>query len=260
MKVIVIHSDPKSFDLTRDEEEELSKKQKKKRKKSWKERQQEKQIRRQRAQEAYRVHKEREAERKPRQWPKGKILVGVCFIALIFVGYGAWQYHISQLPPAIGDGTNGKPPPTGSAPDFSLKDIDGTQFSLKGHNGEVIAIHFMAVGCGGQIYSINDHQLTQLKTVCNNYCSNKPVTVVTVAVATCANSDLARIRANYGITWALGNDYDDGIMDIVNAYTAYSIKDGTIVLIDKTFDVAKVYTDAITADTLSSKISQLLGA
>ena len=231
----------------------------KKNKKSWKERPREKQIRRQRAQEAYRIHKEREAERKPRQWPKGKIVVGICLVALVLGAYGAWQYYI-QLPPAIGDGTNGKPPPTGSAPDFSLKDIDGTQFSLKGHSGEVIAIHFMAVGCGGQIYPINDYQLKQLKTMCNNYCSNKPVTAVTVAVATCENPDLARIRTNYGITWALGNDYDDGIMDIVNAYTAYSIKDGTIVLIDKTFNVAKIYTETMTADTLLSEINQLLGA
>jgi hypothetical protein len=98
--------------------------------------------------------------------------------------------------------------------------------------------------------------------VCNKYCGNKPVTVVTVAIATCQswNLTLAQIRQYYNITWVLGNDFDDGIMDIVNAYTEYSIGDGTIVLIDKTFNVAQVYTDAITADTLSLKINQLLGA
>ncbi|MDH5451565.1 MAG: hypothetical protein OEX77_11860, partial [Candidatus Bathyarchaeota archaeon] len=140
------------------------------------------------------------------------------------------------------------------------RDIDGTQFSLNQFSGKVIAIHFMAVGCHGQIYPINDNQLTQLKTVCNAYCSSKPVTVVTVAVATCASSDLAQIQANYGITWVLGNDYADGKMDIVEAYNKYSITDGTIVLIDKAFNVSEVYTDAITADTLPSKIDQLLGA
>jgi len=232
---------------------------KKKKKKSWKERQRERQIRQQRTQEAYQVQREREAERKQRQWPKGKILGAVCLIILIFGAYGAWQYNNSLLPPSIG-GTTNNPPPTGSAPEFSLKDIDGTQFSLNQHVGEVIAIHFMGVGCGGQIYPINDHQLKQLKTVCNDYCSNKPVTAVTVAVATCQNNDLARIRSNYGITWVLGNDYDDGKMDIIEAYAPHGIKDGTILLIDKSFSVVHVYTESVVASTLSSKINQLLGA
>jgi hypothetical protein len=124
----------------------------------------------------------------------------------------------------------------------------------------VIAVHFMAVGCGGQVYPINDQQLTQLKAVCSNHSSSSPVTMVTVAVASCENAELARIRSTYGITWVLGNDYTDGKMDIVEAYKSYSIKDGTILLIDKTFNVDKVYTEAATAEALSSKISQLLGA
>jgi len=231
---------------------------KKRKKKSWKEREKERPARQQKAQETYRIQRERERA-KPREWPKGKILGTICLIAIVFVAYGAWQYHNSQLPPPIGNGGNNLPA-TGSAPNFSLRDIDGTQFSLNQFSGKVIAIHFMAVGCHGQIYPINDNQLTQLKTVCNAYCSSKPVTVVTVAVATCASSDLAQIQANYGITWVLGNDYADGKMDIVEAYNKYSIRDGTIVLIDKAFNVAEVYTDAITADTLPSKIDQLLGA
>jgi len=237
--------------------EELPKK--KKKKISWKKRQQEKQIKQQRAQKTHRIQSEREAERKARQWPKGKILVGVCLVAVILGAYGAWQYYI-QLPPTIGDGTNGNPPPTGSAPDFSLKDIDGTQFSLNGHSGDVIAIHFLAVGCGGQIRSINDHQLKQLKSVCNDYCGNKPVSMVTVVVATCQTSDLARIRSDYGIAWVYGNDYDDGKLDIVDAYAPYEINDGTILLVDKSFDVVEVYTESVAASTLSSKINELLGA
>jgi cytochrome oxidase Cu insertion factor (SCO1/SenC/PrrC family) len=232
---------------------------KEKKKKSWKERQRERQLRQQRAQEAYQIQREREAEKKPRKWPKGKMIFGFCLIVLVFSAYGTWQYFEGQKPPAIG-GTTNNPPPTGSAPSFSLKDINGTQFSLSQHSGKVIAVHFMAVGCSGQIYDINKHQLTQLKEVCNNYCGDDPVTMVTVAVATCPNSQLSVIRANYGITWVLGNDYDDGKMDIVNAYTSYSINDGTIVLIDKTFNVAKVYTETTSAETLSSKINQLLQA
>jgi hypothetical protein len=68
----------------------------------------------------------------------------------------------------------------------------------------VIVIHFMVVGYGGQIYPINNYQLKQLTQVCVAYCGNKPFTVVTVAVATRPNSQLAVIRANYGVTWVSG--------------------------------------------------------
>jgi peroxiredoxin len=228
----------------------------KKKKRSWI---RARQIKQQRAQDAYLVQRKREAERKPRKWPKGKILGTICLFTIIFVAYGAWQYQNSQLPPKIGDETNNNPPSTDPAPTFSLKDINGTQFSLNQHVGKVIAVHFMALGCHGQYYEINDHQLKQLKTVCNSYCGSKPVTMVTVAVSTCPTTDLALIRENYGITWFLGNDYDDGTLDIVDAYVKYSIYDGTIVLIDKEFNVVQVYTDETAAETLSSKIYQLLG-
>ena len=194
---------------------------------------------------------------KPRRWPKGRILVGVSLVTLIFIAYSAWQYHI-QLPPTIGGETN-NPLPNGSAPNFSLKDINGTQLSLNQFSGKVIAVHFMAVGCSGQYDAINDNQLKQLKTICNTHCGNRLVTVVTVAVATCPNSDLASIRTSYGITWSLGNDYADGKMDVIEAYATYSIKDGTTLLIDKAFNVDKVYTETITSNILSSRISQLLG-
>lgn len=229
----------------------------KKKKKRLKERQRKSQIKRQRAQEASR--RQSEAKRKTRKWPKGKILIGISFLALILISYGAWQHYV-QLPPSIGGDTNNNTPPTGSAPTFSFSDINGTQFHLDQFSGKVIAVHFMAVGCGGQVYPINDHQLKQLKASCSNLCGSNPLAIVTVAVATCENNELARIRSTYGVTWVLGNDYADGKMDIVEAYKSYSIKDGTILLIDKTFNVDKVYTEAVTAESLSLKINQLLGA
>ena len=229
---------------------------KKKKKKSWKERQRERQIRQQKAQEAHRIQREREAERKPRQWPKGKILGALCLIAIIFVSYGAWQYTrpatISEEPPPINP-TN----PLQTPHEFTMRDINDTQFSLSSFSGRVIAIHVMGVGCHGQIYPINDNQLTHLKTVCSGFCGKEPVTLITIAVATCPNSDLEQIRATYGVTWLFGNDYDDGKMDIAQKYATQG--DGTIVLIDKTFHISNSYS-TITASTLSSKINQLLGA
>jgi len=76
---------------------------KKEKKKSWNERRRERQIKQQRAQEAFQVQQEKEAKRKPRKWPKGKILFAVCVLVLILGAYGAWQL----IPPSDGpsDGT-----------------------------------------------------------------------------------------------------------------------------------------------------------
>ncbi len=49
-------------------------------------------MRHQKALEAHRVQREREAEKKPRKWPKGKILLATCLLVLIFGSYALWQY------------------------------------------------------------------------------------------------------------------------------------------------------------------------
>ena len=229
----------------------------KKKKKSWKERQRERQIRQQRAQEGYRIQREKEAERKPRQWSKGKILGAVCLISLVIIAYGAWQYTHSST-------TSVEPPPINPTNpleipyEFSMKDINGTQFSLRGFSGKVIVIHIMGVGCGGAIDQINVNQLTQLRGVCNSFCGEKPVKLITVAVSTCPTYEpLIQLRATYGITWLFGNDYDDGKMDIAQKYATKG--DGTIVLIDKSFRISTWYS-TVTVSTLSSKINELLGS
>ncbi|MGB9683312.1 MAG: peroxiredoxin family protein [Candidatus Bathyarchaeales archaeon] len=232
---------------------------KKKKQESWKEKQRKRLLKLQRAQEVYQIQRERETERKPRKWPKGKIIVAFSTIILIFGIYGYWQYYNSQLPPTIGGASNNSPT-SEFAPTFSLKDINGTQFSLNQHAGKVILIHFMAVGCSGQIREINKHQLLQLGSLCNTYCGKKPAVIVTVAVATCPNSQLTNLRSNYNIKWFLGNDYDDQTLDIVNAYAGYSINDGTVILVGKNLRVAQVYRDELSLDTVKAKIDELLEA
>jgi len=183
----------------------------------------------------------------------------VALIVLILTAYGVWQYYEGQKPPAIG-GASGNLSPTGAAPDFSLRDINGNIVTLSQLKDKVIGIHFMAVGCGGQIYEVNQYQFAQLKSVCSSFCSDNSVAFLTVAVATCENSALDQIRSNYGVTWAFGNDYDDGVLDIVNAYVPYEIGDGSVVLIDKTFNIVQVYSGGVASGTLSSRINQLLEA
>lgn len=228
----------------------------KQKKKSWKERQREKQIKQQKSHEAYELQRERAVQKKPRKYPKGKIVFGMCLIGLVFTAFVVWQY--SSNPPSSNNGSTDNSPILGPAPNFALADINGNPFTLNEHSGDVIAVHFMAVSCGGGIVQTNENQLRTLKSVCSTYCSANSVTIVTVAATTCATSCLETIRSNYGVTWTLGNDYDDGKADIVNAYSSYSIEDGAIVLIDKNLNIVKVYTGETSFAVLSSQISQLL--
>jgi parallel beta-helix repeat protein len=71
---------------------------KKEKKKNWKEIQRERQIKQQRAKEAYQIQSDREAKKKPRQWPKGKIFVAICLLVLLVSAYGVWQ--LSTPPPS----------------------------------------------------------------------------------------------------------------------------------------------------------------
>ena len=192
-----------------------------------------------------------EAEKKPRKWPKGKIIAGIFLVTILIAAYEAWQYTTIETD---------SPEPIGPAPDFPLMDINGSIFTLEQFSGKVIAIHFMIVGCHGEIYPIDDNQLRQLKSVCNNYCGNGQFVIITVLSSTCLTSNLSQIRLDYDITWRMGNDYNDGMMDVFRAYAIYSVKDGTIVLVDRKLNVTQVHTEAITASTLSSEIEQLLKA
>lgn len=230
----------------------LPKKEKQERK-IWREKQRE----RHGAQEAYEAQRARAAQKKPRKYPKGKIVFGICLIGLMFVAYVAWQS--SSKPSSSTNGTPNNPPLTGSAPDFSLKDINGTQISLNQYSGKPILVHFMALaGCTGQLNDVSYIRLPQLKSVSTRY-SDK-VALVTVSVATCAGCDtiLADLRKDFGISWVLGNDYDDERLDIIDSYSNYEIYDGTIVLIDKSFNIAQVFNTDATLDMLTSKIDQLL--
>ena len=193
-----------------------------------------------------------EAEKKLRKWPKGKIIAGIFLVAIVIAAYVTWQYTTIETH---------SPEPLGPAPDFPLRDINGSAlFTLGQFSGKVVAIHFMIVGCHGEIYHIDDNQLRQLKLVCNNYCGNGQFVMITVLSSNCLTSNLTQIRVDYGITWRMGNDYNDGMMDVFRAYAIYSVKDGTIVLIDRKLNVTQVHTEAITADTLSSEIELLLKA
>ena len=207
------------------------------------------------------VRRKRRTKSKGHGLSKGTLLFAVGLIASLIgaSAYGIWQYYEEQKPPEIG-GSNVVPTANLNvpAPDFSLEDINGTRVSLSQFRGKVIGIHFMAVGCHGQIYEVNDYMLNQLHTLCSSYCGNGNITFLTVAVATCENSQLDQLRGNYSANWVLGNDYDDEVLDILEAYSSYDIYDGSVVLIDKAFKITQVYSPGVSSGTLASRVQQML--
>lgn len=202
-------------------------------------------------------YKKRKEIRRRKQHKLNYIFVAITLIVILLIAYGIWQYYGTQQPPEIG-GSSNTSFVGGIAPDFKHYDANGNTVKLSDFKGDVIALHFMAVGCGGQIYEINDYQLKQLNGLCGNLCAKGSVTLLTVAVATCENSALNQIRDNYGITWTFGNDYEDKVLDIVDAYIPQGIGDGTVVLINKAFNIVEVYRGGVAETTLASKINTLL--
>ena len=146
------------------------------------------------------------------------ILATVGLVVLLLTSYLVWQYYDGQKPPTIGGEVNSGSASTNVAPDFSLSDINGTQTTLSQLKGKVIGIHFMAVGCHGDINPINEYQLAELSSTYNAISKTENMAFLTVAVATCENSQLDVLRSDYHVSWIMGNDYDDKTLDIVNNY------------------------------------------
>ncbi len=228
---------------------------KEKKKKNWKELQRTRQTRQQQSQEAFQSRMEQTAKNKPKKLPKGKIFLAICLIAVVLSAFGAWQGlrdmpNPSQVPSA-----------TPGAPDFSMADLNGTQFSLSQYRGKPIVVHFMALaGCSGALNPISYDRLPELVSLRDRY-SDK-VAMVTVCVATCAGCDtiLAGVRDNYGISWIMGNDYADERLEIVEAYLnlGKELYDGSVVLVDKSFKVEGIYSPNATLSVISSRLDQLL--
>ncbi len=197
-----------------------------------------------------------EHHREQIEFPYQKLFIGIALVVIVLVAVGIWLAS-----PGLGTSKTTETdnlPENLAAPNFFLKDINGTQISLAQYSGKPILVHFMALsGCTGEVSPIDLRRFEQLRAVYGQ-CNNQ-IGMVTVGVATCAGCDtiLAEIRKDNGISWTLGNDYDDQKLEIIESYSRYPINDGTMLLIDKSFNVAKVYNDDTTVNRLTTDIAQL---
>ena len=142
-------------------------------------------------------------------------------------------------------------------PNFELKDTDGETFCLSSRRETPVLLHFMTIGCGGQYAEINDYQIRQLLHICDEYCTENGLDIVTITVTSCTTSDLKSLKNKYNMTWVIGNDYDDNKLDIIEAYKEYELYDGTIIIGTSGNRFHEIFREKVSSDTLIEKLKEI---
>jgi peroxiredoxin len=133
------------------------------------------------------------------------------------------------------------------APDFSLVDVDGNNFTLSSHLGKVVVLNFMATWCGGC-----KSEIPELKSVWTIY--NKTIVMVSISIAFETEEQIRTFRDSHqGATWIWIKD----TADVAKAYDVNLIP--KTVIIDKNGFIAFTHTGWVDSSTLISEIEQLLG-
>ena len=126
---------------------------------------------------------------------------------------------------------------SGTAPSFSVRDIDGKVISSENLKGKVIVLHLAVIYCGGVITDSGKYQIEQVREA--NERHGEEAAFITVTSENCPTTDLEAIRQQYNISWPLVNDWPD--MKIYGPYADYFSHHGdpTLVFIDTSGKVVK---------------------
>jgi peroxiredoxin len=134
-----------------------------------------------------------------------------------------------------------------AAPDFSIKDIDGNEFTLSENQGKVVVLDIMALSC-----SACKEEMKHLRAIFGSYTMNE-LAIVTISID---SKDSAReidaYRTQYGDNWTFARDTDG----VANKYKVSYIP--TIVIIDKEGIIRYWGAGELSASKLSEEIDELL--
>lgn len=132
------------------------------------------------------------------------------------------------------------------APPFSVTDLDGENFTLKDHRGEVVVIDFMATWC-----TYCKAQIDELKPVYERF-KDSPVVIISISVDPDDSSEkLAEYRASVGAEWKFAQGSDVGL--------DYGVKViPTTVIVDGEGRIRLRHEGVISSSDLIDKISELL--
>ena len=126
---------------------------------------------------------------------------------------------------------------SGTAPAFSVSDIDGKTVSSGELRGKVVVLHMAVIYCGGIITDPGKYQIEQVREASERFGAD--AAFITVTSENCPTTDLEAIRQQYNISWPLVNDWPE--MRIYGPYADYFSLHGdpTLVFIDASGNVAK---------------------
>ncbi len=133
------------------------------------------------------------------------------------------------------------------APDFTLTDIDGNEFSLSDFEGKVVVIDFMAVSCG----PCND-AMPDLRAIYEKYGDD----IVMISIDVYENEDEDQLREfmnKHKATWIFARDTDD----LKTKYNIVSIP--KIVIIEENGGVTFSHVGAVPESTLTQEVEKALG-
>ena len=182
-------------------------------KKSWKEKQKERQTKDNKSQKAYQTRKEIESNKKPRKWPKGKIIAAVFVIILVLGIFAVWHFTTRPFTKIYIRADGSVDPST--APISNVENsyykftadisgsivvekdnviIDGNRYFLQGHNetgstgiylggrSNVTITRIKLNGFGYGVFLnltnnsvISENELTNNYSICFDTCSNNIV-------------------------------------------------------------------------------------
>ena len=133
----------------------------------------------------------------------------------------------------------------GNAPNFTLTDTDGNNFSLSDFRGKVVVLDLMATWCVPCKLEI-----PHLKEVQQHY--GDSVIILSISVGGDSNPELKNFKAVQGATWRFAVDTDD----VITKYSAFRIP--KLVIIDESGNIRFAHEGTMSSSELIEEIDGLL--
>ena len=134
-----------------------------------------------------------------------------------------------------------------AAPDFSVNDIDGNEFTLSENQGKVVVLDIMTLSC-----SACKLQMKHLQAIFSRYTQDE-LAIVTISIDSKDSAgEIDSYRSQYGDNWTFARDTDG----VANKYKVSYIP--TIVIIDKEGVIRYWGAGEISAPRLSKEIDKWL--
>jgi len=134
-----------------------------------------------------------------------------------------------------------------AAPNFTLTDIDGANFSLSDQKGKVVLLDFFAIMCASCIT-----EMQSLNVIHQEFGENVTIVSITENPDIDTVAKLQQFRQDNNMTWIVARD-TEGLGDTYNVQVL-----PTLVIIDKEGYIQYRHTDIANASVLEQEISPII--